>query len=180
MVLALLVGCTDGGVLQPEPDLATVAAVPDHSQFAKIQGGMAFQTRLNFVGPLDAGETWMTPGGIMHVLGAANLFQFQEGGPLEGTWTFSGKWHLNTKTGKGKSINVDGISVLTVPGEGTFDCTVTGIIEDYLPPAYAFIQYGNFTGCQGTGELAGLHMKGRFSNESNPGIGDYDFWGVIW
>jgi hypothetical protein len=70
--------------------------------------------------------------------------------------------------------------VLTGPGEGTFDCTATGTIEDYLPPDYAFLQYGSLTGCHGTGDFEGMHMKGRFTNEANPGIGDYDFWGVLW
>lgn len=180
LTLAAFVGCTDGTMVQPEPDLAVFASNFDNSQFANVNGGVEFQTRLNFVGPLAPGEVQVTPGGVMHVLGAANLFAFEEGGPLEGTWTFSGKWHMNMKTGKGKSINMDGLMVLTAPGTGTFDCTVTGTLEGYLPPDYPFIQYGNFTGCRGTGDFAGMQMKGRFTNEANPGGGNYDFWGVMW
>jgi hypothetical protein len=36
------------------------------------------------------------------------------------------------------------------------------------------------TGCRGTGDFAGMKLNARFTNEANPGVGIYAFWGTIW
>lgn len=68
-------------------------------------------------------------------------------------------------------------------GQGTFECTATLKIENFLLDPYPgpdFIQYGNFSGCRGTGDFAGMKMKGYGSNQPNPGIFIYWFWGEMW
>ncbi len=185
-ILALAMACTDANVTQPESLVALDAATPGEPQLTTINGrftapkaGWKFQAQLVFTGPIAAGEMSMTPSGVMHVTGAINAFDII--GDLEGSNTFNGNYHIDTKTGRGGAINLHGTFELTSPGVGTFECGGSSFrIEGYLPPAYAFVQSGNMAGCNGTGAFEGMHMKGQFTNEGDPGSSTYDVWGVIW
>lgn len=180
-VLSFVAACTASDArLTPdpvspgEPQLTTI-----NDRFTTPSSGWEFQARLVFTGPIAAGELSMTPSGVMHVTGAANAFDIV--GDLVGTNTFVGNYQIDTRSGRGRAINTEGTFVLTAPAVGTFECGGSSyLIEEYLPPDYLFVQSGNFAGCNGTGAFEGMHMKGQFTNQANPGVGDYDMWGVIW
>ena len=182
--LALFVGCADAGLVQPEAEVSlspVMAAAPAGS----IKNGMEFVSTLQFVRTVEAGAIRDTPGVMQHGLDWVNEFRME--GDLEGFWYFQGDYHANLKTGAGRSIAKP--ALIDIQSSrwgmiGTFECNLSAKWE-YLdlsdPLSSTQIQYGNTTGCKGSGDFAGMRMNAYFTNEASPGfLGIYDFSGVIW
>lgn len=186
-ILLFSLACGDGNLLQPEADLAVTGDPPGTVVTADKASGekWAFQTDVIFVGPVVGDpDPNITPSGVLHAGYTVNKFRM-ESDDLIGDWYFMGKYHINMENGSGRSIGA------TIRGEitwskigkvGTFDCVGSYKIENYPDPT-AFIQYGNVSGCTGTGDFEGMKMKGYLTNEAVPGLGFatiYDFTGEIW
>ena len=187
LTLALFPACNDGNLVQPDEDLTPDPFALSANEFPNmnVPGGIPFELDMTFLGPVEAGEQRVTPSGVLHVIGADNLFElsgdFLGTGDLLGTGHFIGNYTINLRNGKGRSIGMGRTFEFTSPGVGTFECAdVTGTIKGYLPPSYALIQFGTWTGCKGTGYFEGKKMNARFTNEQNPGVFGYKVWGVIW
>ncbi len=186
-LLLFALACGDGNLLQPDQNMGITPHGPptvlaaDHHAVEK----WTFQTDVTFVGPVIGDLTpHVTPSGVIHAGYTVNHFRM-DSEDIVGDWYFKGKYHINMENGKGRSIGGTILGEITwskIGKVGTFECVGAYKIENYPDPA-AFIQYGNVSGCQGTGDFEGMKMKGYLTNEANPGLGFatiYDFTGEIW
>lgn len=180
---ALLLACGDG-LVAPGQDRASELDISDAraaQSLLDLEPGekWAFASQLTLVGTVDAGDQRVNAGGILHIDGLINEFAMT--GDLVGSWFFQGQGHINLNNGRGRSVSSPALLVIASPGVGTFECPATGKLEFF--PTADFIQYGNHTGCHGTGDFEGMRMRAWISNEANPGTGGdtiYDLWGEIW
>jgi len=176
----LLFACADGTPLQP--DLQEGQRLLSVAQSPGPDGGWSFQTDAVLVGPVEPGTTRATPSGVMHIDGVVNESAMT--GDLNGSWFFIDKFHAFSKQARGRSIPSPVLIVITESdlGSGIFECAGSFKFENY-PDFETFIQYGNVSGCHGTGDFAGMRMKAYLTNEADPGLGfvtTYDFSGKIW
>jgi hypothetical protein len=180
---ALLLACGDG-LVTPDQGPAAELGLPDAAAVQSLLGlepgeKWSFASQLTFVGTVDPGDQQVNAGGVLHIRGLVNEFAMT--GDLVGSWFFQGDAHINLNDGRGRSIASPALLEITSPGVGTFECPATGKLEFF--PTDDFIQYGNHSGCHGTGDFEGLRMRAWISNEANPGTGGdtvYDLWGEIW
>jgi len=157
--LPLLFACNDSTVLQPD-DLSVAAAAASRTEYVGW---------CNWVPDHPDAVEWTlrtTPSGVLHMYGGTNVLECD--GPLEGVQYVSGAATINLRNGKG---GFRGTTVWDL-GDGSFDCPSHTEIEGYLPPDFEFIQKSKYT-CKGSGVFDGKKMKGTFSNEQNPGVGNY-------
>jgi len=180
-LLTLALACGDGNPLQPDdqasltpeqPDLMVSQAPGQNAKwsFHAVADNPAFQG-------LD--DAWTTPSGVDHYSGYVNRFDIW--GDLVGYWWFQGDVHLNTRNGKARTISRPVLVEIWESGlgkAGAFECVGTFKIEDRFTED--FIQYGNMTGCHGTGDFEGMKMNAYVTNENDPGTSTYQLWGEIW
>ena len=171
-MVGLIAACTDA--LTPRP--ADELLAPAQLELALANGQKwHFEAVLTFIGTVEPGDVRVTPSGIIFGTDLINAFEMT--GDLEGVWYFIGKFRANPRDGRGRSIAMPVLLELTSPGIGTFECSATGKIEGF---PLEIIQYGNQTGCHGTGDFEGMKMRARFTNEANPGIATYELIGEMW
>lgn len=173
--LALVSACSDSGILEPAAD-ATLSPVVALAPQEGVNGAMEFTGTLTLNQTVNMGDLRVTPSGVWHGTGLVNEFVME--GDLEGFWYFQGKYQVNTSNGKGRSIANPALVVVTGSTwglTGSFECNFSAKIEAF---GAAQLQYGNMTGCPGTGDFEGMKMNGRFAQR--PGETVFDFRGVIW
>ncbi len=174
-ILVIALGCSDvadptSSLVDPLVDLT--AAQPAASASAEK---WQFEATATFVGTLQPEEVRITPSGVIHGTDLVN--EFEVTGDLEGTFYFIGKYHINSRNGKGRSIPFPALLEITSPGSGAFECRGSTKIEGF--PA-ELVQYGTLAGCTGRGDYDGMSMKVWLTNEANPGINVYAFNGEVW
>jgi hypothetical protein len=181
-LLALAFACSDGNPLLPDDEafFTSESLIVSHAPGQNAK--WSFHSEVTFVGPV--GEPVIprpTPSGVLHSDGLYN--EFEMNGDLNGSWFFIGKAQANPKNGMGRSLGALILVDITGSdlGVGTFECKTSAKIENY-PDFATFIQYGNVTGCKGTGAFEGRQMKAYVTNKDHPGLitGVYEFSGEIW
>jgi len=140
-----------------------------------------FHVQVFFTRTVEAGGVRVNSAGI--VFGYDLINEFETVGDLNGFWYFQGKYKANPKNGKGLSITSPALWVINESewGTGTFECNNSFRMKNW--PTDDFLQYGNLTGCTGTGDFEGMKLRGFVSNESDPGLfvdSVYEIWGEIW
>ena len=180
-LLGFLIACGDVNPMQPGDDPGiteeTLSTMTSQEPGENAKWSIHAMANNPVLQGLD--DFWTTPSGIAHYSGYINRFDM--GGDLTGYVYFMGDVHTNTRSLKGRTMARPFFFDIrsSVMGKiGTFACVGTFKILGFPGPEY--VQYGNVTGCQGTGDFAGMSMKGYTSNELNPGTDLYDFWGEIW
>ena len=183
-VLVLAAACPEVPVVQPVLDGPAADAVVTADRFAQVNGGLQFSVEVRFVGTVEPATLHPVQSEVLHGRGVVNEWSVE--GDMSGPWYFIGDYKVNPKNGMGRSIAAPALFIVEESKwgmTGTWECRNSFKIENWPDPR-AFIQYGNLTGCHGTGAFEGMKMKGRMTNEDHPGLGDaltiYDFWGVIW
>jgi hypothetical protein len=183
-LLALVFACADGNPMQPDDPLPSLSDQPTLAVSEKPAANpkWEFSATLPFLGPVDPGEIRVNPAGILFAEGIVNEFGVDgtlDGEPLTGLWYFIGDYVFNQNEGTGRSRARPVLWVIeeSALGEGTFECVGTFKIENALT---RMIQYGNITGCHGTGDFAGMRMKAYTTNENTPFPFIYEAWGEIW
>jgi len=181
VLLGSAVACEDGNPMQPQGEPVVekgpipAAASQDPGENAK----WSIHALANNAVLQGLDDFWTTPSGIAHYSGYVNRFDMW--GDLNGYAWFIGDVHSNTRLLKGRTIARPFLLEVhsSVMGKaGTFECVGTFKLLGVPGPEY--VQYGNLTACQGTGDFEGMMMKGYTSNELNPGTDLYDLWGEIW
>jgi hypothetical protein len=182
--LLILFACGDSHPIQPDDLLLGISEEPTLavSQDPGANPKWEFTSTQTFVGPVEEGDVRINPAGMMFGDGLINEFAVTGtlgGEPLEGLSYFIGDYRLNQNDGKARARSRPGLWVITESalGVGTFECVMTTKIEDFFS---GIVQYGNITGCHGTGDFEGMRMKAYTTNEANPGIPIYATWGEIW
>ena len=159
--LLALAACSDAGVMEPESEATFSAASAPW---------LVLTWQETFDQPF-AGESTVTPSGILHMKNIDNGFFVS--GDLVGYVHAYGRAMIDLGTGRG---NGSGTSVyqLTEPGIGTLECNWHSKIAGFP----VFVQHGEFT-CGGTGYFEGWKVKISGNNVNNPGIGIYDAIGEV-
>jgi len=182
MVLAAVAACSDATVLAPagEPDLALSVAADPAAQSAKRMV-YTFQMERDFACDYCLpGEIRITPSGVAHFSGVKNRYILT--GELEGhadIWGGMGEGSVNFNNGKGIGSG-DVLVVLTMPAVGTFECRWHARWVDYAPPFTAYLEYGRWFSCRGTGDFEGMQMVSWNDNTKNPGWPRNDAVAEIW
>jgi len=161
-VLALMLACSDAAVFQP--DESAVVQRDDLAPAAAVTQRMTFAWQETF-DQQYAGETSVTPSGILHMKNIDN--GFFAAGDLVGYAHVYGRAMIDTRTGLGNGSGTAHYD-LTEPGVGTLDCNWHSKLYEFP----VFVQYGE-SNCTGTGYFEGWKMKAMTTNESNPGVGIY-------
>lgn len=126
--------------------------------------------------PWDPGE-WKVSDGILHIrdlIGGGAI-----SGYIEGTVTVPLDADLHVATGAGPSRGTFTFEITSLDGEpvsGNFEGRLRGKVIGF--PGPSFVHAGQLVG-HGTGDLAGMQIKGTYTNEANPGVSLYVLTGRI-
>ena len=166
-LIMLMFACGDSTLVQPEDDL-TIAA-------AARAGRTVLTWQEAFDQSWDAGESFATPSGVLHMWGIDNGFFVT--GDLEGYSHVYGRCQINLNSGKGACTLTASYAIteyLSQSVDGGFECVGTSKLEDFP----VFTQYGRQE-CKGTGDFEGLRVKAETYNPI-PGGTTYATTAEIW
>jgi len=158
LVVILAAGCSEPLALESTqaPTFAAAEATP---------------LTFTFIGnPWVPGE-WTNTNGMVHIRGLISGGAI--GGYMEGTATVPCEAEFHMATGAGPARCHFTFEVTHLGGQnvnGTFEGEMRGQASGFLTPA--FVHKGHFIG-HGTGDMAGMKIRGTYTNEANPGVSNY-------
>lgn len=180
-LFGFLAACGAEGPVQPNltPPLNPGLSRQDLATVPESSSKWSFHVVATDPVTLGLDDVAVTPSGMTLYQGYVNRFDMT--GDLVGYLWFDGDVHVNGRTGDGRTLSrpmTYEIQESRFGMSGTFECVGTFKLVGFPGPGW--LQYGNVTGCHGTGDFEGMKMKGYSSNENYAGTWTHDAWGEIW